>query len=75
MIMGMRCTYCTLFKFNLDEHYLTVVSQNLTNNAFSGGFPCFLVFENECIASCSFHCVNDNFTDTNIAINNKFEKP
>ena len=27
------------------------------------------------IASCSFHCVNDNFTDTNIAINNKFEKP
>ena len=71
MIMGMRCTYCTLFKFNLDEHYLTVVSQNLTNNAFSGGFLCFLVFENECIAS--FHCVNDNFTDTNIAINNKFE--
>ena len=75
MIMGVRCTYCTLFKFNLDEHYLTVVSQNLTNNALSGGFPCFLVFENKRIASCSLHCVNDNFTDTNIAINNKFEKP
>ena len=59
MIMGVRCAYGALLKFNLNEHYLTVIPQNLTNNAFTGGFPYFLVFENECIASSLFHCVED----------------
>ena len=75
MIMGVRCTYCTWVNFILDVHYLTGVSLYLMINALCCVFPCFLVFENKRIASCSFHCVNDNFTDTNIAINNKFEKP
>lgn len=35
MIMGVRCAYGAL-KFNLNEHYLTVIPQNLTNNAFTG---------------------------------------
>ena len=43
MIMGVRCAYGALLKFNLNEHYLTVIPQNLTNNAFTGGFPYFLV--------------------------------
>ena len=41
MIMGVRCAYGALLKFNLNEHYLTVIPQNLTNNAFTGGWKIF----------------------------------
>ena len=44
MIMGVRCAYGALLKFNLNEHYLTVIPQNLTNNAFTGGLLLLVFF-------------------------------